>query len=823
MAIKALGESLLSSAKKKAKRGQKLGQLAGLAMIGMNIANRNIRNKAIQRANEWNNSFTPLKKMYEGEFTKINDTKDEYTKRNDTTTYANYQESFYEPEIERLTKLITGKKTDGTLSPKEIADIRVQAIENVSDNVLKYETAVNQYQPYFNIDQTEFINNLKTLRSTGTKYISDDNLQKVLGRKLFNSTEGQMIKRKINLSDTEAFSLDIPQELYQSLDLEFLNALDGMKTRSVKVSDVKIIREAYGTAEDIEILQKKIKRDPPAKPLTKDTQAAIVNIFTEFDGEDLEGNPLPNVDYLEFINFSNDKNKVVAISMQDLKTVLESTFDGGKPRVKPEQNFSDWDQYMKDVAVLTQAQEVEYLRLNRNEVVTQQMRKQFAARAAVEVAGTFDITFKTGNVGMGKYNPLRILPGLGMKEGIISTTYKGRKGSEVPNEEGIAGDTNTLDTSGTFNAVNLEEDLVSFDVEAARIDLDTPEFKAMSQEDKSNYFYQLKIMHPESVTEINKLRQSVLAPKPLEEKMQETLSDDKKVDDMTRIDGTTKSDIGYKGPIKNNVTGQTMTEVSISFDDFENPYSDKNIIPLIVPTLTDKEISILQDMEIEGNAKNIPQAIKTKAIDHARLRIKAGLNPFYQDGEEDTPPPSPTPAPKDSLLSPNIPTQAELVKDFEILGADQMSSEEIDARLNEMINQKDDFTTDEYIKLITYLNSKQGIMPQATSLLEPTPELTDSEIIANALKGSGTGRNPLEVIDDMNIRNQIKGTNLGLKTLQRDTSTARQAIAMSGLLRKKDFVEFLESEGTTKDEFQTTTKDYVLNIFNKYLKQLQSK
>ena len=71
MAIKALGESLLSSAKKKAKRGQKLGQLAGLAMIGMSIANSNIRKKAIQRANEWNNSFTPLKKMYEGEFTKL--------------------------------------------------------------------------------------------------------------------------------------------------------------------------------------------------------------------------------------------------------------------------------------------------------------------------------------------------------------------------------------------------------------------------------------------------------------------------------------------------------------------------------------------------------------------------------------------------------------------------------------------------------------------------------------------------------------------------------------------------------------------------------
>jgi len=242
----------------------------------------------------------------------------------------------------------------------------------------------------------------------------------------------------------------------------------------------------------------------------------------------------------------------------------------------------------------------------------------------------------------------------------------------------------------------------------------------------------------------------------------------------------------------------------------------ETLVPAINELTTDDQLETLQNLKI--GVDPIPEDIQITAKEAAIKRMEEGKSPFL---EEETP--APTPAPDDSLLSPNIPTQAELVKDFEILGADKMSSEEIDIRLNDMIKRKDDFTTDEYIKLITYLNSKQGIMPQATSLLEPTPELTDSEIIANALKGSGTGRNPLEVIDDMNIRNQIKGTNLGLKTLQRDTSTARQAIAMSGLLRKKDFVEFLESEGTTKDEFQTTTKDYVLNIFSKYLKQLQSK
>ena len=519
--------------------------------------------------------------------------------------------------------------------------------------------------------------------------------------------------------------------------------------------------------------------------------------FTEFDGEDLDRNPLPNVDYLEFINFSNEKNKVVAISIQDLKTVLESTFDGGKNRVKPEQNFSDWDQYMKDVAVLTQAQEVEYLRLNRNEVVTQQMRNQFAARAAVEVAGTFDITFKTGNVGMGKYNPLRILPGPGMKEGIISTTYKGRKGSEVPNEEGIAGDTNTLDTSGTFNAVNLEEDSVSFDVEAARIDLATPEFKAMSQEDKSNYFYQLKLMHPESVTEINKLRQSVLAPKPLEEKMQETLSDD-----MTRVDGTQKSDTGFKGPIKNKVDNSTMTEVSIGvmIDGKET------LVPAINELTTDDQLETLQNLKI--GVDPIPEDIQITAKEAAIKRMEEGKSPFL---EEETPAPSPTPAPKDSLLSPNIPTQAELVKDFEILGAEKMSSEEIDIRLNEMIKQKDDFTTDEYIKLITYLNSKQGIIPQATSLLEPTPELTDSEIIANALKGSGTGRNPLEVLNDMNISNFERA----LENVKNNKSTLGVASTST------KFREYV-SENYNDKSFTSLSKSDKIKAIEEYIKTLQS-
>ena len=98
-------------------------------------------------------------------------------------------------------------------------------------------------------------------------------------------------------------------------------------------------------------------------------------------------------------------------------------------------------------------------------------------------------------------------------------------------------------------------------------------------------------------------------------------------ENMTRVDGTKKSSQGWLGPIKNNVTGQIMTEVSMGI----GPEDNQKLIPLLVPTLTQKEIEILQNMKIEGNIKNIPQSIKDKAIQHANEREEKGLNVFYEE------------------------------------------------------------------------------------------------------------------------------------------------------------------------------------------------
>ena len=691
MAIKALGESLLSSAKKKSKRGQKLGQLAGLAMIGMSIANSNIRKKAMQRANEWNNSFTPLKKMYEGEFTRIGDAKDLY----DTygTVAGGHVNKFVNDRAATLRKLFTGQDFDD-------AAIRAQAVEDTKDEIANYEEQIKQYKPYFNINKEDFIKQVEAVQKKGVKTISDDNLAKLIGRKFFDTTAGKTIAQKIKVSDNNFITLDTPQELYNAIDLTFLNALEGIEQRKMKVSEINIVNEDYTDPKDFKILSDKVLKVKPVGKLTDKTLEAIQKITFKY--QDTEGNltNIPtktnNPSYIDTLIVSNGDNEF-PIDVQVMLELLEKTIDGKENLDPSKNNKTDKDTFLKKVGMLSQAEELTFIKDNPNIPITQSDREQFAANAFVTAAKEFEIELTE--------------PGF----------FTGSKPKRL------------------YKVVDVEDDSKSFDkVEFEKVVLNDPNFQSLPQKEKEKIFFNLKVEYPSSIKEINEIRSQVLEPKTLEENIQETMS--------------------------------TVVDTK----------------PIDVSTDTGEPV------ELEPNTTPSPT-------------------------------PAPTPAPDDSLLSPNIPTQAELVKDFEILGAEKMSSEEIDIRLNEMINQKDDFTTDEYIKLITYLNSKQGIMPRATSLLEPTPELTDSEIIANALKGSGTGRNPLEVIDDMNIRNQIKGTNLGLKTLQRDTSTARQAIAMSGLLRKKDFVEFLESEGTTKDEFQTTTKDYVLNIFNKYLKQLQSK
>jgi hypothetical protein len=98
---------------------------------------------------------------------------------------------------------------------------------------------------------------------------------------------------------------------------------------------------------------------------------------------------------------------------------------------------------------------------------------------------------------------------------------------------------------------------------------------------------------------------------------------------MYRADGSKKSARGYIGPVENLVQGGTMTEVSIGVE----INGEEMQVPAMVPTLTQEEIDTLANMQIEGNAKEIPESIKDKAIAHAEKRLAEGKSVFYVDGE----------------------------------------------------------------------------------------------------------------------------------------------------------------------------------------------
>ena len=103
----------------------------------------------------------------------------------------------------------------------------------------------------------------------------------------------------------------------------------------------------------------------------------------------------------------------------------------------------------------------------------------------------------------------------------------------------------------------------------------------------------------------------------------------------TRRDGSKKSEEGFLGPIKNYISGGTMTEFSTSME-----VDGKEIdIPTMVPTLTYEEIAYLRTL-IPGEGFNLKNPIEAriinKAENHALKRLKEGKSPFFQENEERT-------------------------------------------------------------------------------------------------------------------------------------------------------------------------------------------
>jgi hypothetical protein len=107
----------------------------------------------------------------------------------------------------------------------------------------------------------------------------------------------------------------------------------------------------------------------------------------------------------------------------------------------------------------------------------------------------------------------------------------------------------------------------------------------------------------------------------------------KEVNNDLRLDGTKKSKVGWKGPIKSKVTGKIHTELSIGGGENEPFY------PLINPYTTEEQLEHLKNNDYEGKAGKLKETeigreMLNNAIKHYEESVEKGISPFVNDDEE---------------------------------------------------------------------------------------------------------------------------------------------------------------------------------------------
>jgi len=97
-----------------------------------------------------------------------------------------------------------------------------------------------------------------------------------------------------------------------------------------------------------------------------------------------------------------------------------------------------------------------------------------------------------------------------------------------------------------------------------------------------------------------------------------------------REDGSEKG-TGFLGVMK-RPDGGISTEISMG----TNINGKEVQVPLMVPTLTQKEIKYLLNTSPKSKTfyEDMPQTIIQKAVDHANIRMKQGKSPFKERNEE---------------------------------------------------------------------------------------------------------------------------------------------------------------------------------------------
>ena len=390
MSISVLGKSLLASAKKKSKKNEKIGY----GLLGLMGVNKIIREKAIKRAEQFNNSLIPIKKRLTGEFTTIGNTKAEYEKRENHAEGA--LGSFIEEERESILKIAAKSPSSVSLNPEQLNQLAKENVEK-KGTYNTYQEKVNIYKPYFDVDKDEFFLQFNKLEK-GSEEIKSDNILNVMGRGFGLTEKGKLITTKVKLSNAEEIELTLPEQLYNTLDIPFLQELGKIEERKVKIEDIKSKEidslytengEVTATLNRITNVKDRQVSNPKINKSVEDSWSYITS-STYDDPKTLEKDMVDNPFYigtLTFIGKDNNGNDIKSnITVEQLEEQLNKTFQGEKIGSFARQQITDWDVFVRDSKVIAQSKFYTYSNDKNNVPPTEQDFNQWMSEAVMENA-----------------------------------------------------------------------------------------------------------------------------------------------------------------------------------------------------------------------------------------------------------------------------------------------------------------------------------------------------------------------------------------------------------------------------------------------------
>lgn len=402
MAIETLGKSLLASAKKKSQKGAKLGQIAGLFMLGAYGANSLIRKKAKERAMQWSNSLLPIQQQLKGEFKTIGKFKKEYNSRTDQEKYVNVDESFIKPMEEHLLKIA---QASGNEVNKDI--IRKEAIAMTQDDITAFNKKAELYSPYFDIEEEEFNTKLANFSKLGVKEIQDDNLWKWFGRQFSKTDAGKQTMTSVMLDTTQNLSLDVPSEIAKNLDVSFLTALGNVNNRQKEVVSIEAdvideLIELNNNDDELKAFYKRVTKPKAGKEFKVDTRVDSEIDLILSQTWDNPATPIKreevNPYFIGNILVADTENGIKSeMPIKNIIEQLQTTYQGEKIVDRATQPRSDWDIMRNDIRELTQKKMLEYINTPNSGAIDNSMIREFATESFNEVAKQLQIQVTGGD------------------------------------------------------------------------------------------------------------------------------------------------------------------------------------------------------------------------------------------------------------------------------------------------------------------------------------------------------------------------------------------------------------------------------------------